>query len=110
MDNPTFDCISKLPSSYKPGKLDANKTHSNKSNYNRSFSKQRNWDIQMENKLFAKKIEAVKSRCPEPLNISYIKKSSAANNQAMKAKEIKRENEKINLRIKNVKSTISKQQ
>lgn len=108
MNNSISDCTSKSSSSHKPAISDANKNRNNKSNYNRSFSSQRNWQIQMENKLFAKKIEAVKSRCPESLNISSTKKSSAANNQARKAKEIKKENEKINLRIKNVKSTINK--
>jgi hypothetical protein len=108
MDSNTSDCTSRSSSSYKPAISNANKNYNNKSNYNRSFSSQRNLEIQMENKLFAKKIEAVKNRCPESLNISSTRKSSAANNQAKKAKEIIKENEKMILRIKNVKSTINK--
>lgn len=87
-----------------------NKTaYSNSLNVNLSLTKQRNREINMNNEKFKKKIDAVmtKPRCPESPFIRLAGKSSGAINQTKKIREIMRENEKMAIRIKNVKSTIN---
>jgi len=87
-----------------------NTTYSNSSKDNRSFTKQQNWEINRNNQVVQKKIDAAMTK-PRRSISPFIKpagKSSAANNQTLKAKEILKANQKMAIRIKNVKSTISK--
>jgi len=78
-------------------------------NYNRSWTKQRNFDIDAQNRRLRSKIVAVKSRCPEmSLGQRPVERSNWAINQERRAEEIMRENHLISTRIKNAKSTIKK--
>jgi len=64
----------------------------------------------MNNQIVQKKINAAmtKTRLPESSFIKPTRKSSATINQTSKTKEILKANEKMAIRIKNVKSTINK--
>lgn len=87
-----------------------NNTYSNGTQANRLFTKQQNWEIKMKNQLVKKKIDAAmnKSRRPVSTFIRPVGTSSTAINQALKAREIFNANQKMAIRIKNVKSTINK--
>jgi len=86
-----------------------NTTYSNNPKDNRLFTKQQNWEINRNNQVVQKKIDAaMKPRRPISPFIKPAGKSSAANNQTLKAKEILKANQKMAIRIKNVKSTINK--
>lgn len=87
-----------------------NTTYSNSAKDNRLFTKQQNREINMNNQIVQKKIYAAMTKTRRPVS-PFIKpagKSSAAINQTSKAKEILKANEKMAIRIKNVKSTINK--
>jgi len=84
--------------------------YSNSEKDNCLFTKEQNWEIKMNNHLIQKKIKAAMTKPSRPVS-PFIKpagKSSAAINQALKAREILNENKKMSLRIKNVKSTINR--
>jgi len=87
-----------------------NTTYSNSAQDNRLFTKQQNREISMNNQIVQKKIDAAMTKPRR--SVSPFKKptgkSSAAINQASKAKEILNANQKMAIRIKNVKSTINK--
>lgn len=109
MNDRAPECASKSSSSLKPAESNAKNIGKVKSNYNHLFSNERNREIQLDNEIIAKKIEAVKSTYPaESLSTTSVRVSSAACNRARKTKEIQKENEAITSRIKNVKSTINK--
>lgn len=85
-------------------------TYSNGPNDNRSFTKQQNWEINRNNQVVQKRIDAAMTKPRRPVS-TFIKpagKSSAANNQSLKAKEILKANQKMAIRIQNAKSTIGK--
>lgn len=87
-----------------------NTIYSNSAQANRSFTKQQNWEIYMNNKIVKKKIDATmtKPRYPgTPFKIPAGKSSSAIN-QSMRAKDIQNANQKLAIRLQNVKSTINK--
>jgi len=87
-----------------------NTTYSSSVQDNRLFTKQQNREINMKNQLVQKKIDAAMTKPRRPVS-QFIKpagKSSAAINKASKAKEILNENQKMSLRLKNVKSTIKR--
>lgn len=79
-----------------------------RSDYNRAFTKQRNWEISMQNKIIKDRINATmtKTRCSDSPRQPI--KSNMAINRAEKNREIGLENQRLALRIKNVKSTIKK--
>jgi len=85
-------------------------TYCNSEQDNRLFTKEQNREISMNNQIIHKKIDAAMTKPRRPIS-PFIKptgKSSAAINQALKAKEILNENKKMALRLKNVKSTINR--
>jgi hypothetical protein len=89
---------------------DNNTTYSNSTQVNRLFTKQQNWEINMNNKIVKKKIDAAmtKPRRPRSSFKTPTGKSSTAINQARQAKDILNANQKMAARLKNVKSTINK--
>lgn len=85
-----------------------NTTYSNSAKDNRSFTKQQNREINLNNQIVQKKIDAAMTKPRRPVSPFRKGKSSAAINAALKAKEILNANQKMAIRIKNVKSTINK--
>lgn len=82
----------------------------NSTDFNRLFTRQQNWEINMQNKGLKERIDATKnkSKCSKPVCANKPKKSSMTVNQEKRNREIEIENERIALRIKNVKSTIKR--
>lgn len=107
--NSIYSKNSKTQSSLNQPKMN-NAHNNNHTDYNRLFSKQQNWEIKMGNKNIKNKIDSVmqKSRIPEPSVTRPTRKSSMAINQEKKRREIRLENQRLALRIKNAKSTINK--
>lgn len=110
MNRCPFESTSKTLSGVKQRNQLDNITYSNSAKNNRLFTKQQNWEINRNNQVVQKKIDAAmtKTRRPTSPFIKPTGKSNAATNQTLKAKEILKANQKMAIRIKNVKSTINK--
>ena len=111
MNHCPSESTSKTLSGVKRSKQWDNTSYNNYSaQANRMFTKQQNWEINMNNQMVKKKIDEAMTKPRRPVSpfIKPARKSSTTINQSLKAKEILNANQKMAIRIKNVKSTINK--
>jgi len=110
MDRRPSDSTSQTSSGVKQRNQWDNTTYIHSAKDNRLFTKQQNWEINRNNQVVLKRIDAAMTKPRRPISPFVIPagKSSAARNQKLKDKEILKANQKLAVRIKNVKSTINK--